>query len=336
MKAAVLSAFGYDGLSVTEVPEPPKPGPGQVLVRIRALSLNYRDLMIVQGSYNPKMKLPATPLSDAAGDVVDVGPDVTRVKPGDRVMPIFMQKWIAGEPDEAALRSAMGAGDLGVAAEYAHFDQQGLVPIPEHLSYEEAASLPCAGVTAWHALVTEGHLRPEEVVLLQGTGGVSIFALQFAKLMKARVFITSSSDDKLARARELGADATLNYRERQDWDKAARDLTSGRGVDHVVDVGGSGSLARSMKAVRPSGNIYVIGVLGGRAEINFIPVFMRGLRLQGVFVGSREMFEEMNRAIAGHQLRPIIDRVFPFAELEDAMRYMESGAHFGKVCVSVG
>jgi NADPH:quinone reductase-like Zn-dependent oxidoreductase len=302
---------------------------------MRSLSLNYRDLMVVRGDYNPKLQLPMTPLSDGAGEVVEVGPDVTRVKTGDRVMPIFMQKWIAGEPDEAALRSALGAGLGAVAAEYAVFDEEGLVHMPEHLSWDEAAALPCAGVTAWHALVTKGHVRPDEVVLLQGTGGVSVFALQFAKLMKARVFMTSSSEEKLARVRDMGADGVWNYKENPDWDKGARDFTGGRGVDQVIEVGGSGTLGKSMRAVRPGGTIHVIGVLAGRADINFVPVFMRGLRLQGIFVGSREIFEDMNRALSGHDVRPVVDRVFPFEEIAEALRFIDSGGHFGKICVAV-
>jgi NADPH:quinone reductase-like Zn-dependent oxidoreductase len=334
MKAARLREFGLDHLAIVEEPEP-RPGPRQALVRMRSLSLNYRDLMVVRGDYNPKLQLPMTPLSDGAGEVVEVGPDVTRVKTGDRVMPIFMQKWIAGEPDEAALRSAIGAGLGAVAAEYAVFDEKGLVHIPEHLSWDEAAALPCAGVTAWHALVTKGHVRPDEIVLLQGTGGVSVFALQFAKLMKARVFMTSSSEEKLARVRDMGADGVWNYKENPDWDKGARDFTGGRGVDQVIEVGGSGTLGKSMRAVRPGGTIHVIGVLAGRADINFVPVFMRGLRLQGIFVGSREIFEDMNRALSGHNVRPVVDRVFPFEEIAEALRFMDSGGHFGKICVAV-
>lgn len=335
MRAVEIQEFGIDRLAVVDRPEP-RPGPGQVLVRMRAFSLNYRDLMVAAGSYNPRMKLPAVPLSDGAGEVVEVGPGVTRVKSGDAVMPIFMQKWISGEPDEVALRSALGGGGEGVAAEYCVFDEAGLVLKPGHLSWEQAACLPCAGVTAWHALVTEGHLRPEETVLLQGTGGVSLFALQFAKLMKARVMILSSSNAKLERARSLGAEAAVNYREQPAWDKAAREWTGGRGLDQIVEVGGSGTLEKSMRAVRPGGTIHVIGVLGGREPVSFVPVFMRNLRLQGIYVGSREMFEQMNRALAEHEIRPVVDRVFAFGEIVEAMRYMESGAHFGKVCLSLG
>lgn len=332
MKHWSIPEFGLDKLTLSERPDP-EPGEGQVLVRAHAWSLNRRDLMVVRGEYNPRMRLPAVPLSDVAGEVLKVGPGVTRVHPGERVAAAFMQKWIDGEPDEAALRSALGGGLEGVAAELVVLDQEGVVRLPDYLSYEEAATLPCAAVTAWHALVTEGHLRPDEWVLVQGTGGVSIFALQFAKLMKARVIATSSSEDKLRRLREMAAEATINYLDVPEWHKAARETTGGRGVDQIVEVGGSDTLPKSMSAVRPGGKIHVIGVLSGLGGINFLPVFMRNLRLQGIFVGSRTMFEDMLRAMAAHELHPVIDRVFPFGALPEALGYMETGAHFGKVVV---
>jgi NADPH:quinone reductase-like Zn-dependent oxidoreductase len=246
-----------------------------------------------------------------------------------------MPKWISGEPDESAMRSALGAGGpSGVAADYVLFDEQAIVPVPDYLSWEEAATLPCAGVTAWHALVTEGHLRPDEWVLIQGTGGVSVFALQITKIMKAKALVTSSSDEKIARVRAMGADATINYSQTESWDKAARDITSGRGVDHIVEIGGSGTLARSMRAVRPGGWIYVIGVVTGRGEISFVPVFMRNLRLQGIFVGSREMLEDLCRSFAAHEVHPVIHRTFALTELPAALRAMERGGHFGKICLT--
>jgi NADPH:quinone reductase-like Zn-dependent oxidoreductase len=249
---------------------------------------------------------------------------------------IFMQQWIDGEPDEVKARSALGGAIDGVAAEYVVFHENGVVRIPEHLSYEEAATLPCTGVTAWNAVVTSGHVRPDEWVLALGTGGVSIYAMQFAKLMHACVIVTSSSDAKLSRARELGADETINYRSTPDWDKRVREISGGRGVDNVIEVGGGDTLPKSMKAVRMGGAISLIGVLSGKGDVNFVPVFMRSIRMQGIFVGSREMFEDMSRAVTAHELKPVIDRVFPFSELREAMRYMESGAHFGKICVSFG
>jgi NADPH:quinone reductase-like Zn-dependent oxidoreductase len=335
MKAYEVHEFGIDRLSLVERPEPAA-GEGEVVVSMRAWSLNFRDLMIVRGEYNPKMRRPIVPLSDGAGEVVAVGPGVTRVKVGDRVIGAFMQKWIDGDPDETALRSALGGAIDGVAAEYVVLHENGLLHIPEYLSWEEAAALPCAAVTAWHALVSEGHVRPAEWVLTQGTGGVSLFALQFAKIMRARVIATSSRDEKLDRVRAMGADEGVNYSANPDWDKVAREITKGRGVDHIVEVGGEGTLPKSMRAVRPGGSIYVIGVLSGRGEIGFIPLFMRNLRLQGIFVGSRVMAEDMLRAMEAHQLRPTIDRVFGFSEVREALRYLEQGQHFGKVCLRAG
>ena len=332
MKAYELqNRFGIDSLAVVERPQP-KPGPGQVLVRMRAFSLNYRDLLVVKGQYNPKLRFPFTPLSDGAGEVAEVGAGVTRVKPGDRVAGAFMPKWVGGELTEAKAKSALGGGAPGVLAEYVVLDEEGVVPVPAHLSDEEAATLPCAAVTAWHALVTEGHVKAGDVVLVQGTGGVSLFALQFAVVSGARVIATSSSDDKLRRVRELGASDGINYKTTPDWDKRALELTGDAGVDHVVEVGGAGTLGRSLKAVRMGGRVSMIGVLtGGSAEVTVLPILMKGTRVQGIYVGSREMFEAMNRAIALHQLRPVVDRVFPFAEAAEALRYLETGTHFGKI-----
>jgi NADPH:quinone reductase-like Zn-dependent oxidoreductase len=333
MRTWQVREFGIDSLSLADAPDPAA-GPGQVILRTRAWSLNYRDLMVVKGEYNPKMQVPAVPLSDCAGEVVECGPGVTRVKAGDRVMGCFMPKWISGEPDEAAMRSALGAGGpAGVASEYVLFDEHAVVPIPEYLDYEEAATLPCAGVTAWHALVTEGETQPEDWVLIQGTGGVAVFALQIAKLLGARALVISSSDDKIERVRAMGADATVNYSAEPAWEKAAREITGGRGVDAVVEIGGSGTLARSMRAVRPGGRIYVIGVLAGRGEIAFTPVFMRNLRLQGIFVGSRDMFEDLCRGFAGGGVRPVIHETFAFTDLPAALRSMERGGHLGKICL---
>ncbi len=328
----IRDGFGLDALKQGERPKP-SPGPGEVLMRIEAASLNYRDLMVVKGQYNPKMPLPRIPLSDAAGEVVEVGPGVDRVKVGQRVAGIFMQRWIAGEIDDDKAKSALGGAIDGLLAEYAVLHQDGVVPVPEHLSYEEAATLPCAAVTAWHALVTEGQVKPGDSVLVQGTGGVSLFALQFARLAGARVIITSSSDEKLERARKLGASECINYKETPEWGDRVRALTGGRGVDCVVEVGGAGTLGQSLRAVRTGGRIALIGVLAGVGQANTLPILMKNVRVQGIFVGSREMFEAMNRAIAQHQLRPVVDRVFPFEEVVEALHHMESAAHFGKICI---
>jgi NADPH:quinone reductase-like Zn-dependent oxidoreductase len=328
----IRDRFGLDALTPAERPQP-QPGPGEVLVRIKAASLNYRDLMVVKGVYNPKMPLPRIPVSDAVGEVTALGPGVSRVKVGQRVAGIFMQKWVSGELDEAKARSALGGAIDGLLAEYAVLHEDGVVVPPEHLTDEEAATLPCAAVTAWHGLVTEGRVKPGDSVLLQGTGGVSMFALQFACLAGARTIITSSSDEKLQRARKLGASEGINYKTTPEWGDKVRELTGGRGVDHVVEVGGAGTLGQSLRAVRMGGQISLIGVLSGGGQANPMPILMKNVRVQGIFVGSREMFEAMNRAIAAHGLRPVVDRVFPFAEAAEAFRHMEKAGHFGKICI---
>jgi NADPH:quinone reductase-like Zn-dependent oxidoreductase len=335
MKVYEIRAFGIENLALTERPQP-SPGHGEVLVKIRAASLNYRDLLMVKGLYNPRLPLPCVPFSDGAGDVAAVGAGVSRVKQGDRVTGIFMQKWISGELTDAGTKSALGGEIDGMLAEYVILSEEGLVHIPDHLSYEEAATLPCAAVTAWHAVIETG-VRPGHAVLVLGTGGVSMFALQFARLSGAQVIATSGSDEKLARAIQLGAAQGINYRAVPDWGKKVRELTGGRGVDLVVEVGGAGTLPHSMKAVRTGGRISLIGVLtGGTGEVNPRPLVMKKALLQGIFVGSREMFESMNRAIDAHRLHPVVDRVFSFDQVGEALRYMEAGLHFGKICVRVG
>jgi NADPH:quinone reductase-like Zn-dependent oxidoreductase len=330
---AIQGSFGLDSLAPIELPDP-TPGPGQIVIRMRAASLNYRDLMTVRGTYNPRQPLPLVPLSDGAGEVVEVGAGVTRVKKGDRVCPIFTQGWIEGEFSAQKLQTTLGGPLPGVLSELFLASEQSVVKIPAHLTDQEAATLPCAAVTAWNALFDLGRLQPGETVLVQGTGGVSIFALQFARAAGARVIVTSSSDEKLERARGLGAWETINYRTQRDWDKRALELTGGVGVDHVIEVGGADTFARSLRAVRMAGTVSVIGVLSGVSQdINLIPILMKGLRLQGLMVGSRAMFEAMNRAIEAHALRPVVDRVFPFAEAKQALAHMESGAHFGKIVI---
>jgi len=330
----VRNSFSIDNLVSSERPEP-SPGNGQAVVKVRAVSLNYRDLLIVKGLYNPKIPLPLVPFSDGSGDVVAVGEGVTRVKVGDRVAGIFMQTWLAGEVTEARAKSALGGGTSGMLAEYVLLHEDGLVHVPVHLAYEEAATLPCAAVTAWHATI-ESSLKPGESVLLLGTGGVSLFALQFALMTGARVIITSRSDEKLKRATDLGATDGINYQSVPDWGDRVRKLTNGTGVDLVVEVGGAGTLPQSLRAVRMGGRISLIGVLSGsEGEINPRSITMKKIRLQGIFVGSRDMFEAMNHAVSLHQIHPVIDRIFPFEDARDALRYMESGAHFGKICIKV-
>ncbi len=334
MKAIELqNSFGFDSLTVVDRPEP-RAGYGEVVLRMRAWSLNYRDLMMVKGVYNPKLRLPIVPLSDGVGVVTEVGEGVTRVRVGDPVAGAFMPGWIEGPPTEAKGRTALGGGGVGMLAEYVVLPADGVVAYPAHLSEVEAATLPCAAVTAWHALMHEDRLQPGDTVLVQGTGGVSIFALQFAHTAGAKVFATSSSDAKLLRVKDLGADAVVNYKGVPDWGDWAREQT-GHGVDHVVEVGGAGTLAQSLRAVRMGGRISLIGVLSGAGQVNPTPILMKNVCVQGIFVGSRVMFEAMNRAIQLHQLQPVVDRVFGFNEIREAMQYMESGAHVGKICIQM-
>jgi NADPH:quinone reductase-like Zn-dependent oxidoreductase len=322
-----------DSLTLTERPDP-RPGPGQVRIAVKAWSLNYRDLMVAKGAYGAPPPAGRIPLSDGAGQVLEIGPGVTRVKVGDRVAGIFMQGWIAGAPSGEIAATALGGAIDGMLAEQVVLSEQGVVTIPAHLSYEEAASLPCAAVTAWNALVREARVKAGDVVVLQATGGVSRFALQFAKLHGARCIITSSSDQKLALARTLGADELINYRSRPDWDKAVLELTGGRGADAVVEVGGAGTLEKSLAAVRFGGIVTLIGVLTGTAgPILTAAILRRHLRVQGIYVGSREMFEEMNRAIAQHRLRPHIDRSFAFDEARAAYEHLAGAAHAGKIVI---
>lgn len=337
MKAYEIREFGIDNLALVERPTP-EPAAGEVLVRFHATSLNYRDFMVVSGTYNPKMKLPAVPFSDGAGEVVAVGDAVTRWKPGDRVMPIFVQRWFDGESNEEKRRTSLGAGAKwdGVLREFGAFGEESVVAIPEHLSFEEAATLPCAALTAWNALTVSGRLKAGESVLTLGTGGVSIFAAQLARMYGARVISTSGSDEKIAKLRDLGFDEAINYRERDDWDKAVLNLIGSRGVDHVVEVGGAGTLAKSINAVRIGGHVALIGALTGSAGFDPVTVFMKSIRLQGIFTGSRAMFEDMNKAIEVNELRPVIDRVFPFDQAHEALKHMESASHFGKIVLRVG
>lgn len=331
----IQDSFGMDHLRLAERDDP-VPGPGQVALRIRAVSLNYRDLMTVRGHYNPRQPLPLVPCSDGVGEVVAVGDGVTRVAVGDRVATTFSQTWIGGAPTVEKLRGTLGGPLDGTLAERMVLAEDGVVRVPENLSDTEAATLPCAALTAWSALVEQGSVTAGDTVLVQGTGGVSIFALQIAQLLGARAIVTSSSDAKAERARELGAWRTINYAADPDWGKTARGLTDGVGVDHVIDVGGADTLAQSLKAVRVGGQVSVIGVLSGvSSKLNIVPLLMQHVRLHGILVGSREGFERMNRALAIHRVRPVVDRVFDFDQAPEAFSYMASAQHFGKICISI-
>ena len=333
MKQWQIPSFGIDSLEFIERPAP-VPGAGEVLVETRAVSLNFRDFLVVKGEYNPKLKLPRIPCSDGAGEVAAVGEGVNAFRPGDRVCGIFMQNWLEGPLTAAKARGALGGDIDGTLAGQIVLKEQGLVRIPDHLSFAEAATLPCAAVTAWNALAT-GDVKPGGTVLIQGTGGVSIFALQFAKMAGARVLGVSSSDEKLQRARALGLDEGLNYCATPDWDRWAVKRTGGEGVDLVVEVGGAGTLARSLKAIRTGGTVAQIGVLAQSAEPFPIPLILhKTARLQGMYVGSRADFVEMNRAIERAQLRPVVE-TFDWSETRAVLERMEGGRHFGKLAVRV-
>jgi NADPH:quinone reductase-like Zn-dependent oxidoreductase len=330
------AGFGVENLQIVELPDPVG-GPGEAVVRVRACSLNYRDLAVMRGAYGGNVKPPLIPLSDGAGEVIAVGPGVTRVKPGDWVAATFMQTWLGGAaPDDIQANSALGGAINGMMSEMVCLKADGLVHLPSHLSIEEAAALPCAAVTAWNALFRSGRIVPGQSVLTMGTGGVSLFALQFGKMAGAQVIATSSSDAKIERLRAMGADHVINYRTTPEWDKPARQFTGGVGVDHVVEVGGAGTLGLSSKAVRRGGHIALIGVLAaGQGQFDPRLMMLKSARLQGIYVGSREMFEEMNRAIGLAGVRPVVDRIFEFGELKEALAYLETGAHFGKVCIRI-
>lgn len=333
MKQFEIREFGIENLTLAEV-DTPRPGYGEVLVRMRAASLNYRDCMIVKGVYNPKMKRPMVPLSDGAGIVEQVGEGVTEFKKGDRVAGCFFQGWTGGPPTREKVSLALGGGIDGVLREYLVFSQDGLVLAPSTLSDEETATLPCAALTAWHALFEDKPPIPGETVLIQGTGGVSTFALQFAVSAGLRAIVTSSSDEKLARARQLGVAETINYKSTPNWEEIARKLTRGEGVDRVIEVGGSETLPRSLKAARMAGTVSVIGVLSG-VEDTLGPrqLLMNSLHVQGIYVGSRAMFQRMNRAIELHRIKPVIDKTFEWTEIKQALEYMGTQQHFGKICL---
>ncbi len=336
MKAYEIQRPGIDNLAIVDN-EIPEAKFGEVLIKFHAFCLNYRDLMVVEGKYNPKMKLPAVPFSDGAGEIVVVGDGVTKWKVGDRVTPIFMQGWGEGEPNAEKSKTALGGGGDwdGVLREFGAFSQDSVVKIPDHLSFEEAATLPCAAVTAWNALSVSGSIKAGDTVLTLGTGGVSVFAVQLAKMFGASVIATSSSDEKIAKLRSVGADETINYRDREDWDRAVLELTAKRGVDHVIEVGGAGTIARSVNAVKTAGHVAVIGVLTSGNDFNPVSLLMKSARMQGIYVGSRSMFEDLNQAITVSGLRPVIDRIFGFSEVKEALRYMESCSHFGKIVVKI-
>ena len=336
MRLYRLGTLGsLDALELTEAPQP-APGPGQVVVRIRACSLNHRDLSIVSGGYTSHALKPgAIPLSDGAGEVTALGTGVTRWKVGDRVAPIFVQRWLGGELKLEYMPSALGGPSDGVLAESIALGEDGLVRIPSHLGFEQAATLPCAAVTAWNAAMVRGALQAGQTLVTLGTGGVSLFAAQFALLSGARVIATTGTAEKITRLNALGIADVIDYRALPEWDARVRELTGGRGADVVVDVGGPGSIARSIAALRYCGHVSVVGNLAGKATIDPAALFAKRASMCGIQVGSRDMFEAMNRAIEVARLEPVIDRAFDFADARAAYEHLASGKHFGKVVIRV-
>lgn len=335
MRAYQITKFGLDNLRSVELPDP-RPAPETVLIRVHACSLNYRDVLMVRGHYDPKLQMPRIPLSDGAGEVVSIGTGVTRFKPGDRVVGLFLQNWRDGGPSQAKSRGALGGDIDGMLADYVVLPENGVAHFPAHLSYEEASTLPCAGLTAWNALFHASRTRPGDTVVIQGTGGVSIFALQFAKLAGARVLGTSSSDEKLQHAKTLGLDEGFNYKKNIDWANWVKKQTNGEGADLIVEVGGSGTLEQSMRAVRVGGTIAQIGILSGTEEkISVTSILMRQIRLIGIYVGSQTMFQGMCQSIAVAKMKPVVGKLFPFSQAVEANRFLELGRHFGKIVISL-
>ena len=326
---AIVGGFGFDNLKLIERPMP-EPRHGEVVIRMGAVSLNYRDMDMVLGTYPFSFPLPLVPTSDGVGEVVAVGESVTRAKVGDRVLGTFHQSWIAGRYEEDTPQ--LGGSADGMLAEYVRLDQQGIVHAPANLTDEEAATLPCAGLTSWHSLMTESRLEAGDTVLIQGTGGVSLFGLQFSAMCGARTIVTSSSDAKLERAKALGATHTINYVKTPVWYPEVRALNGGRGVDHVIEVGGPDSFLQSLQAIRIGGQINMVGYIGSKeGAINPLEILYHRATVRGIPVGSRESFEAMNRAIEANTMRPVIDKVFPWTDAVAAIRYMQEGKHFGKI-----
>ena len=306
-----------------------------MLLQMKAASLNYRDLLVPQRGYGALTgTLPLIPISDGAGEVIAIGEGVRRVAVGDRVCPVMIQSWISGPPTMERLSATLGGPLDGVMVEYMVLNEQGVIKTPEHLSNEEAATLPCAALTAWSAIVTDGQVKAGDRVLVQGTGGVSLFALQFAKLHGAHVIVTSSSDEKLQRAINLGADEGINYLSTPEWGKEVKRMAGADGVDLIIEVGGQKTLPQSLRAIRAGGTICLIGVLSGlNMDVSLGLIVTRKVRLQGISVGNRDGMEAMMQAISLHSLKPVIDRTFAFEKLRDALDYLAHSAHFGKVCI---
>ena len=330
----IISGDGVDALNLNER-EIPIPSPGQVRVRMNANSINYRDLITIEGAGARKLPFPTIPNSDGAGVVTAVGKGV-KLKEGDRVISCFFEEWTAGEIGASVMASALGGARQGVLAEEVVLPEHGVIPTPTSLTDEEAATLPCAALTAWHALTLPRPVKAGETVLLLGTGGVSVFAQQFCSIMGAQTIVTSSSDDKLKKMKALGASEIINYQTNPEWDAIVLELTGGSGVDRVVEVGGPGTFDRSVNAVRVGGIIGLIGVLTGvSGATNPTPIMAKSVTVKGVYVGSRAMFADMNRAIETHKLKPVIDQIFDFKDARSAYHTMRGAKHFGKLVIKM-
>ncbi len=333
MKVVEIPNFGLENLKIAEafVPTPKR---GEVLVKIHAVSLNYRDYLTIEGKYNPNYKLPLIPCSDSAGEIVACGEDISRWKIGDRVMGVFAPDWISGTTNIQSIRNTLGGPNPGTLQEYRIFSENGIVSLPSNLTYLEGSTLPCAALTAWSALTEFGKTQPGDIIVTQGSGGVSIFAIQLARLFGAKIIATSGSEEKIDRLKNLGASEVIYYKKNPKWGKEIKSLTGG--ADHVIDVGGSETLEESIKSIKPFGQISLIGILGGStANVNLLPILMQNIKIQGILVGSKNAFESMCRAIEVNNLRPIIHQVYPLSEYKEAFKALKNGAQFGKICINL-
>jgi NADPH:quinone reductase-like Zn-dependent oxidoreductase len=331
----ITNNFGIDNLEVVQRPMP-SPGKNEVLLKLKAASLNFRDYLMVTGKYNPRQKLPLVPLSDGAGEIIEIGDQVTSLKVGEKVACLFAPHWMNGSPDHNELRSTLGGPLDGTMQEFMILNERSVVRVPDYLDFREAATLPCAALTSWSSLVTYGNIKAGDSVLILGTGGVSIFALQIAKALGCHTILTSGSHEKLQKALELGADEVINYKENPNWGKEVMKRTSRRGVDHVIEVGGAGTIEQSITATKIDGCISLIGILAGNEKpINLLPMLMKNIKMQGIVVGHKSGLIDMLKAFEKHTILPVIDKHFGFDELPDALNYLVSGNHFGKITIDL-
>lgn len=334
MKKAVIvpNKPGIDALTFKDL-KPRKPNASEVRIKVLAASINYKDIVTLKRGVSQEL----IPLSDGAGVVEEVGSGVTGLKAGDRVVGLFFPLWQSGDIDETKFGSVRGSAEVdGMLAQSVTGHENGFVKFPDYLSYEEASTLPCAAVTAWNALIVNGKLKPGETLLVLGTGGVALFALQLAQKAGARVILLSSSDEKLERARQLGADDLINYKQQPDWEKVVLEKTNGQGVDLVLELGGVGTLAKSMASTKMNGRISMVGVLTGtEGAVNPMPIIRKTLSVKGIYVGSRDMQNQLHNYLEVNKISPIIDRIFPMDQIHDAFEFMQKGKHFGKIVLKL-